>query len=165
MKTIFILGAFFFTFFFTYFTFKDSTFFSIKLNFLTSVIKVFTTVLHLWAVQAFDQVRWPREGFPSAWQRPLCVLIRYRRIRLKRTSSDSSLFILDSCDRYILIIFRLSSERSKKFFFSLKNVCSSNLLINLFRDISESPGLSEKRPRTVVSKDCVLPPYKNPRDQ
>ena len=39
-------------------------------------IKFLKSVLYLKAVQALDQVRWPRLGFPRAWALPLKDLIR-----------------------------------------------------------------------------------------
>ena len=59
------------------------------------------TLFVLYAFQAFDHVRWPRDGLPSACDLPRVVLIRYSRRRLYRVTSKTGLLTLVICEKRI----------------------------------------------------------------
>lgn len=59
------------------------------------------TLFVLYAFHAFDHVRWPRDGLPSACDLPRVVLIRYSRRRLYRVISKTGLLTLVICEKRI----------------------------------------------------------------
>lgn len=117
-------------------------------------------------MEEFDQVRCPLTGLPKAWQRPLKVLIKYNRIKLKRISSKIELLILINCEKYIFKIFLLSNGKVKKVLsFSHLNKFSSNRCINCFFVVSANPEFSKKKDFKFMLKLFTFPPYKKPLDQ